>query len=130
MVDKKGEIIRLLIQINDPALQFFDIDSNEMLDEKIEILQRCANGENIMEIGLHILEKMPQNGIWDMQEGRQKTMNTCKHERIKSVNCRIFCVSCGEELSLDYLFGKHEQAAEKPENKQETPKKTTRKRKA
>ena len=66
MVDKKGEIIRLLIQINDPALQFFDIDSNEMLDEKIEILQRCANGENIMEIGLHILEKMPESGIWDM----------------------------------------------------------------
>ena len=72
MVDKKGEIIRLLIQINDPALQFFDIDSNEMLDEKIEIMQRCANGENIMEIGLHILEKMPESGIWDMQEGRQK----------------------------------------------------------
>lgn len=67
MEDKKGEIIKLLIQINDPVLlEFFDIDSNEMLDEKIEILRRCANGENIMEIGLHILEKMPSDGIWDM----------------------------------------------------------------
>ncbi len=67
MEDKKGEIIRLLMQINDPVLlEFFDIESNEMLDEKIEILQRCANGENIMEIGLQILEKMPENGIWDM----------------------------------------------------------------
>ena len=66
MEDKKGEIIRLLMQINDPALQFFDIDSNDMLDEKIEILQRCVNGENIMEIGLGILEKMPKDGIWDM----------------------------------------------------------------
>lgn len=67
MEDKKGEIIRLLMQINDPILlEFFDIDSDEMLDEKIEILQRCANGENIMEIGLQILEKMPKEGIWDI----------------------------------------------------------------
>lgn len=67
MEDKKGEIIRLLMLINDPVLfEFFDIESNEMLDEKINILQRCANGENVMEIGLHILEKMPKNGIWDM----------------------------------------------------------------
>ena len=55
------------MQINDPVLyEFFDIESNEMLDEKINILQRCVNGENIMEIGLHILEKMPEDGIWDM----------------------------------------------------------------
>lgn len=67
MEDKKGIIIALLMQINDPVLrEFFDVDSNEMLDEKISILQRCANGENIMEIGLHILEKMPKDGIWDL----------------------------------------------------------------
>ena len=67
MEDKKGKIIQLLMQINDPVLyEFFDIESNEMLDEKINILQRCVNGENIMEIGLHILEKMPEDGIWDM----------------------------------------------------------------
>lgn len=67
MEDKKGTIIGLLMQINDPVLlEFFDIESDEMLDEKIEILQRCVNGENIMEIGLHILEKMPKEGLWDM----------------------------------------------------------------
>lgn len=67
MEDKKGVIIGLLMQINDPVLrEFFDIESDEMLDEKIEILQRCANGENIMEIGLHILEKMPNDGAWDI----------------------------------------------------------------
>lgn len=67
MEDKKGQIIKLIAQIGDPVLfEFFDIDSDEMLDEKIEILQRCANGENIMEIGLHILEKMPNDGIWDL----------------------------------------------------------------
>lgn len=64
---KKGEIIGLLAQVNDPVLlEFFDIESNENLDEKIAILQRCVNGENIMEIGVHILEKMPKQGIWDM----------------------------------------------------------------
>lgn len=67
MEDKKGIIIDLLTQINDPVLyEFFDIESNENLDEKIAILQRCVNGENIMEIGVHILEKMPKQGIWDM----------------------------------------------------------------
>lgn len=67
MEDKKGEIISLLMQIHDPVLlEFFDIESDEMLDEKIEILQRCANGENIMEIGIHILEKMPKDGAWDI----------------------------------------------------------------
>lgn len=67
MEDKKGKIIDLLMQINDPILlEFFDIESDEMLDEKIEILQRCVNGENIMEIGTHILEKMPKDGIWDI----------------------------------------------------------------
>lgn len=55
------------MQLADPVLlEFFDIESDEMLDEKIEILQRCVNGENIMEIGLHILEKMPKDGIWDI----------------------------------------------------------------
>lgn len=67
MEDKKGVIIDLLMQINDPILlEFFDIESDEMLDEKIEILQRCANGENIMEIGLNILEKMPKGERWDI----------------------------------------------------------------
>ena len=67
MEDKKGKIIDLLFEIGDPVLlEFFDIDSDKILDEKIAILQRCANGENIMEIGLHILEKMPEHGIWDI----------------------------------------------------------------
>lgn len=67
MEDKKGIIIDLIRQINDPVLyEFFDIESNENLDEKIAILQRCVNGENIMEIGVHILEKMPKQDIWDM----------------------------------------------------------------
>ena len=57
----------------------------------------------------------------------------CKHERIKSVNCRIFCDICGVELPAGFIPGKHtpepEQAAEpaeKPAKKAAT--KTTRKK--
>lgn len=31
---------------------------------------------------------------------------SCKHEKIKSVNCKIFCLYCGEELPIDYIIGK------------------------
>lgn len=60
-----------------------------------------------------------------------ETMNTCKHERIKSVNCRIFCDLCGAELPLEYLTVKtHSGEQEQPEKAQETAKKPTRKHKA
>ena len=58
----------------------------------------------------------------------------CNHGRIKSVNCRIYCDICGAELPVDFVPGKDstttKQAAETPTEGQETPKKTTRKRKA
>ena len=47
----------------------------------------------------------------------------CEHKRIKSVNCRIFCDICGEELPIDYLIGKDRiasQNAEKMPCKEET----------
>ena len=56
----------------------------------------------------------------------------CKHERIKSVNCVIYCDICGEKLPIDYLVGKDriaKQKAEEPAKEaQEQPKKTTRKK--
>lgn len=57
----------------------------------------------------------------------------CNHERIKSVNCVISCVLCGEILPADFLTGKHphegQKAAETPENAVKTEaKKTTRKK--
>jgi hypothetical protein len=54
----------------------------------------------------------------------------CNHGRIKSVNCRIYCDICGVELPLEFLTEKHPSSDTPPENGQETPKKTTRKRKA
>ena len=56
----------------------------------------------------------------------------CKHERIKSVNCEIFCMDCGAKLPIDYMVGREriaQQKAEepKPEEAPRTTKKTTKK---
>lgn len=37
----------------------------------------------------------------------------CKHERIKSVNCVIYCDICGAKLPIDYLVGKDRIKAQK-----------------
>lgn len=60
-----------------------------------------------------------------------KSGTGCKHERLRTVGDNVFCVECGEELPLEYLYsskkgtGKAGQSAspEKvtPENK--TPRK-------
>lgn len=46
----------------------------------------------------------------------------CKHERIKSVNCVLFCMDCGTQLPADFQTGKHQsepdKVAETPENVQ------------
>ena len=56
----------------------------------------------------------------------------CEHKRIKSENCVISCVDCGEILPIDYLVGreriKAQQEAEAAEKAVSAPKKTTRKK--
>ena len=47
----------------------------------------------------------------------------CKHERIKSVNCELFCMDCGEKLPEDFLKVKKEEPAEAE------PRKTTARKK-
>jgi hypothetical protein len=53
----------------------------------------------------------------------------CNHERIKSVNCVIYCCDCGAELPIDYRVGRErieqQKAAEQPA---EQPKKRGRKK--
>ena len=49
----------------------------------------------------------------------------CKHERIKSVNCEIFCIECGEKLPIDYMVGRERIAQQE---KEETPAKGQTKR--
>ena len=43
----------------------------------------------------------------------------CKHERLMSVNCHIFCQVCGKELPIDYLVGKDRIAAQNAVEKEE-----------
>lgn len=55
---------------------------------------------------------------------------SCKHEKLKSVNCHIYCQICGEELPIDYLVGKDRiKAQEEAVEPAEPVKKTTRRKK-
>lgn len=58
----------------------------------------------------------------------------CTHERIKSVNCVIYCAECGEKLPADFIPGKHSpepvEAVKTPEKGEKTATtKTTRRKK-
>ena len=50
---------------------------------------------------------------------------SCNHERIKSVNCVIYCDICGEKLPIDYLVGKSRIADQKAAETAEKPQETT-----
>lgn len=68
MEEKKIKIMELLTEVYNPMLEFFDVDSDEMLDEKIQVLTDLVNGKTIAEIPnfYDILELYPAEGeIWD-----------------------------------------------------------------
>lgn len=64
---KKERIRDLLPEVYQPELKFFDLDSNEKLDEKLEVLEALKAGKSIGEIPkfYDVLELMPKDGIWD-----------------------------------------------------------------
>ena len=51
-----------------PELKFFVLNSEELLDEKIEVLTQLKKGKQIGDIPdfYKVLEKMPKEGIWDL----------------------------------------------------------------
>ena len=51
-----------------PELKYFDLSSEELLDEKIEVLTALKEGKQIGEIPdfYKVLEKLPKEGIWDL----------------------------------------------------------------
>ena len=71
---KREKLFELYQKINSPfIISHFDIDSDELLDQKIEILQRVVDGQNIQDIEnyLEILEKYPKQSenrkvFWDL----------------------------------------------------------------
>ena len=68
LIEKKVKILDLLFEVdNYEVSQFFDAESDEMLDEKIEVLTALKSGKTIAEIPkfYDVLELMPKNGIWD-----------------------------------------------------------------
>lgn len=67
-IQKKERIRDLLIDVYEPELKFFDLESDKMLDEKIEVLEALKAGKPIADIPnfYKVLELMPEAGqMWD-----------------------------------------------------------------
>ena len=70
LIQKKFKILDLLFEVDCYEVsQFFDVDSDKMLDDKIEVLTALKNGKTIAEIPkfYKVLELMPkgEGEIWD-----------------------------------------------------------------
>lgn len=68
LIEKKAKILDLLFEVDCYEVsQFFDVDSEKMLDEKIEVLTALKNGKTISEIPnfYNILELYPHDAMWD-----------------------------------------------------------------
>ena len=50
-----------------PEMKYFNIDSEELLDEKIEVLTQIKAGKNIKDIPnfYKVLEDLPTDDMWD-----------------------------------------------------------------
>ena len=66
--EKQIKVRDLLTAVFIPELQFFDVDSDKMLNEKIEVLEALKDGKSIDEIPnfYKVLELMPTNDMWDL----------------------------------------------------------------
>lgn len=67
-IEKRAQIMDLLPMVDCYEVdRFFDVDSDEMLDEKIKVLTALKDGKTISEIPdfYDVLELYPQNDIWD-----------------------------------------------------------------
>ena len=68
LITKKAMILELLFEVDCYEVsQFFDVDSDKMLDEKIEVLTALKQGKTIAEIPkfYDVLELMPKGEMWD-----------------------------------------------------------------
>lgn len=68
IIMKKERIRDLMFDVYEPEMRYFDLDSNELLDEKIEVLEALKAGKAIKDIPNFylILELMPGDGqMWD-----------------------------------------------------------------
>lgn len=68
LIEKRAKIMDLLFEVDNYEVgKFFDMDSNKMLDDKIEVLTALAKGKTISEIPKFyaVLELMPKTDMWD-----------------------------------------------------------------
>lgn len=70
LIEKCVKVRKLFFEVDFPPMmiQFFDLDSDELLDEKIEVLTALKEGKPISEIPnfYDILELYPKDGEhWD-----------------------------------------------------------------
>jgi hypothetical protein len=68
-LEKETAILRLLdeVEVPHPLMNYFDYDSEELLDKKIEVLQALKAGKSIDDIdgGYSIFELLPEGQHWD-----------------------------------------------------------------
>lgn len=68
LIEKRAKIMDLLFEVDCYEVdQFFDVDSDDMLDDKIEVLTALKDGENIADIPkfYDVLELYPKKDMWD-----------------------------------------------------------------
>ena len=68
MEEKKIQIMDLLsYTIGIPEMKYFNLESDELLDEKIEVLTQIKEGKTIAEIPnfYKVLEDLPEDDMWD-----------------------------------------------------------------
>lgn len=68
LIEKKAKILDLLFEVDSHEVsRFFDVDSDKMLDEKIEVLMALKAGKPISEIPkfYDVLELYPHDEMWD-----------------------------------------------------------------
>lgn len=68
MEEKKIQIMDLLsYAIGISEMKYFNLDSDELLDEKIEVLTQIKEGKTITEIPnfYKVLEDLPEDDMWD-----------------------------------------------------------------
>ena len=68
MEEKKIQIKDLLsYAIGIPEKKYLNLDSDELLDEKIEVLTQIKEGKTIAEIPnfYKVLEDLPEDDMWD-----------------------------------------------------------------
>lgn len=66
--EKKEKIRDLFYEVYQPEFKYFDLDSDKLLDEKIEVLEALKKGKTIDEIPnfYDVLELMDFNQHWDL----------------------------------------------------------------